>query len=776
MARARGVPGAAVEEPEPDPTMVTTAPDRAAAPEPMSANMAAKVTAFARSCKAAVRAVALYPGEHPAVGAALAAVTAAAEEASSKSLLQLAVLPDALTVEGRVIPRPDAAVADLAGILHRQQVGQLTIRPLTDADTWRRFLALLSLPPDQARLRGGLGDLWASEGETRIELRMLDYNELLRSRVRGDKATWDAIVAGCLEGTEFSLDDAMVELLVGVLEDPNRIVGVMQAVETRLASESGEGRSPMVIAGLLQAVAQYVAASAPDEADRVMAALAEAATRLPVSTLAPMVEGPKGGTFQPGLARFVQSLVRQVHDGSIAALLASEVRGGRGSSTRLADAFCGLVPDPDRRSAILDRARNDMVGDGRTAEPALAQAWRETEEMLITYSDKAYVSDAYHAELSNLDSRAVELEKDHTDPAGTVAGWRDSVNDDRLRLLDADLMADLLHLQQDAAQWRELAALALQRVNMLVVVGDFLAAALLAEALRDQAQDATHPEIKAAAEQVMHGVLTPSTMRHVASHLDTSDREVVAAALRFCVALGTVAIGPLAEVLSREQRSRPRKHLISLLIGFGAAGRQSVEMLRQSPNPGVRRTAVLLLREFGGQEALPELTSLLDDDEPHVQREATRAIATLGIDTAYDTLIDALERGSDRARASILSVLRNMSDEDAGPLLTYLVLRAPYRGAMWAVHERAIVRLGSLGGQQVISALATVLQRRGFWAVFRMVALHRRAIDALFRIATPDAVATIETTAASGLLLDRKYARARLADLEGAAPGEGHRR
>jgi hypothetical protein len=91
------------------------------------------------------------------------------------------------------------------------------------------------------------------------------------------------------------------------------------------------------------------------------------------------------------------------------------------------------------------------------------------------------------------------------------------------------------------------------------------------------------------------------------------------------------------------------------------------------------------------------------------------------------------------------------------------------------VHERAVERLGSLGGQHAIGALSTVLQRRSLWAPFRMVALHRLAIDALARIGTPDAVAVIETTAAYGLRLDRKAARARLADLEGATPGKGRR-
>jgi len=752
--------------------MTSAAADPLAAIEPMAPDLAARVTAFARSCKAAARAVALYPGEHPAVAAALEAVTVAAEAATTPAMLQFAVLPDALTVDGRAMARPDAAVTDFAALLHRHQVGQLSLRPQTDANLWRRFLALLALPPDQARLRGGLGKLWASEGETRIEIRSLDYNELLRSRVRGDKATWESIVAGCLEGNAFSLDDAMVELLFGILNDPDKIAGLMQAVEARLASGDTQGQGPMVIAGLLQAVAQFVATSAPEQADSVMNALAEAATRLPIDTLAPIVETQRGA-FRPNLARFVQGLVRRISDGSIADLIRCEVRGGRGSSPRLADAFCGLAPDPDRRSAILALARGTMEQAGAAADPAIAQAWQQSEEMLLTYSDKAFVSDEYNNELGRLLDRSVEIEKDRTDPIDLMVAWRDTVDDDNVRLLDAALLADLMHLQQEVTHWRDLAELALRRVNALLVVGDFPAAALLVEALRSQSEGQGEPDIRAAAAEIMRNILTPSTMRHVASHLDTSDQSVVHAAQRFCVALGTVAIGPLAEVLSREERNRPRKHLIDVLIGFGAPGRQSVEQLRQSPNAAVRRTAVLLLREFGGQEALPELEKLLDDSEPHVQREATRAIAGLGIESAYDTLIRALERGTERARMSILGVIWTLPDEDAEQLLSHLVLTAPCRGAMWAIHERALERLGSLGGRSSVNALSTVLERRRFWSPFRMAALHRMAVDALGQIGTPDAVAVIETTAIHGPRWARTAAQARLGAAMGKTTREG---
>jgi hypothetical protein len=308
--------------------MTSTVSDPIAEIEPMPPDLAARVSAFARACKAAARSVALYPGEHPGVAAALVVVTAAAEAATASAMLQFAVLPDALTVDGHAMARPDAAVTDLAALLHRHQVGRLSIHPQGDADLWRRFLALLALPPGQVRLRGGLERLWASESETRIEIRSLDYNELLRSRIRGDKATWTEIVAGCLEGHAISLDDETVELLLGVLDDPSKILGVMQSVEAQLPSGETQRQGPMVIAGLLHAVAQFVATSAPEHVERVMTALAEAAARLPIDVLGPIDEMQRGAS-RPSQARFVQGLVRRISDASIANLIACEVRHGR---------------------------------------------------------------------------------------------------------------------------------------------------------------------------------------------------------------------------------------------------------------------------------------------------------------------------------------------------------------------------------------------------------------------------------------------------------------
>jgi len=729
----------------------------------LPADATATLVAFARACKSAARAVMLYPGTHPAVAAGLTAVAAAARTATASGSLSLSVTPDTLVVGRQRIVKPDAAVTELAALLHAHQVGQLIIQPETDEDLWRRFLAVLAQPPDRARLRGGLAHMWSSEGQTRIEVRRIDFNELLRERIRGDRASWDRIVTECLEGNRIALDDWTIDLISEILDRPAQIGELLDAVNQRTSSEGAGGAQ--ALGALLQAVAKFVGQVQPDALETVMTAIADAAARLPIATLGPLVKTPKTGTHA-SLGLFVADMVRRVKDGTIADIVAAEVRGGRGTSPALADAFCGLAPDPTRRMAILNMARRSETPTEAPDAASTVSAWKTSEEFLLAYSDEDFVSDVYDGELHRVADRAVDLDRDQTDPPDRIATWAKSVDESAVRLLDAQMLGDLLALQQDAGRWRELAEVALARVDMLVVVGDFSSATFLVGAMHHQAQYHEEPAVQAAAVAFLNQMSNAAIMRHVATHLDTTDKNTVAAAKQFCHALGMSMIGPLAEVLSREDRTRAREHLIEILLGLGSAGRQSVEQLKLSPNAAVRRTAVLLLREFGGHEALLDLESLLKDAEPHVQRDATRAIASMQSDAAFETLVRALTTGSDHARTVIIGVLSSIPNDEALPVVAYLVRTAPCRGPMWLVHERAVQRLGAIGGQMAVDALVEVMNKRVMWAPFKISVLRRLAADAIARIGTPAALDALRTAAATGMRGAKAAARRHLSARE----------
>jgi HEAT repeat protein len=215
--------------------------------------------------------------------------------------------------------------------------------------------------------------------------------------------------------------------------------------------------------------------------------------------------------------------------------------------------------------------------------------------------------------------------------------------------------------------------------------------------------------------------------------------------------------------LTIEERGRGFRRLTELLVGYGSAGREAVERLKGSANPAVRRTAIHLLREFGGNEALPELASLLDDAETHVQRDAVRAIALIGTDQAYEVLQRALNSGTAAQREAIIGALGAMRDERAVPLFCHMVRSGIYRRTMRGAYLAAVEGLGAVGGAEAVAALGQALHEGEWWAPARSAESRRAVAIALRRIGSREAIASLRDASQRGSRGVRAAAREQLA-------------
>ena len=195
---------------------------------------------------------------------------------------------------------------------------------------------------------------------------------------------------------------------------------------------------------------------------------------------------------------------------------------------------------------------------------------------------------------------------------------------------------------------------------------------------------------------------------------------------------------------------------------MGAIGRREAERLKSSPNAAVRRTAVYLLRNFGGSDALPELTELLADNEQQVQREAVRAILNIGTDDAYQVLRQALVSGTATSREAIMQSLGMVRDRGAAPLFAYILRNVDHRGQLRSVYLRAIEALASLRDPVAIPDLKAALYRGEWWAPGRTKMLRTAAAAALARIGTPEASAVLDEATRTGSRGVRAVARAHL--------------
>jgi HEAT repeat protein len=710
---------------------------------PLDQEAAARLTDFARACKAAARAVTLYPSSHPAIRLSLARLVDAASRLTAQGSVRLGVVPDNLLLDGAASARPDQAVRETGALLHEHMIGLITLHSSPDPDGWLPFLHLLAKPTDEVRAGGGVARLWATTGQRHLELHEIDYADILREREGAQDTKWDDIIRACLN-LDSPLDDEALQGLLEVCGDPERFSEFVLTLEQN--GETSMGSKASALLRMLRGVVDLVSRTDPAKLEPLLKNIAQGFGTISPELLLELLSTEAGRGDKA--ADLVLQVASRMTDATLGGFVARGVISQGGATTRLAQAFQALVPDAERRPELLEIARSQVAESPLGNGEDFVDLWKNAADMLTSYSDEQFVSESYARELSGARTQAVEVERVSDDPPERIGAWVSSVGAAEVRSLDLQLLVDLLTIEQDPERWRQVTIPTAAHIEDLLLVGDIEGALQLTRLLAEETkQDGPRREHAAAA---LGRLVQGAMMTHVAAHLRTVDDQAVEQIKSLCYLVGPSVITALAEALAVEKRTATRQRLTQVLMGFGAAGRPAVEQLRASANPAVRRTAIYLLREFGGTEALPDLTTLLNDTEPHVQREAVRAILSIGTEEAYAELQRALATGTNQAREALTGALVSLRSERAIPLFEYIVRKIDRKGPLRAVYLRAVESLGALKADQTVDLLKEALYDGEWWAPFRTAELRRTVASALRQIGTPDAISVLQDAAEHG--------------------------
>jgi HEAT repeat protein len=725
----------------------------------LTADESSRLVEFARACKAATRVVALYPATHPAIQASLARVAESSERLRSLGIAALTVFPDGLSVNGRAPAKPDSALGELAALLHAHSIGELRISGELVPATWHTFLTLLSRSAEDIRIEGGIERAWMAAGGGPIEILQIDYREVLRERDGGLEGDWDRIIANYLEGEMSDLDDDAMQALFDIAGDLDRFKDFTAQLVSKAAESSFRGNTAAVLR-VLQALADFVATRHPEQLNRILNSIAGVVPRLTPDLVVTMIttgvpmDGGTPGIDLPGEIR------ARLSDQSIAEFVAQSVSRDEGASGRLAQAFQALVPEENKRGELLEMAEREAANLPIGRQPEFPNLWKSAAQLLTTYSDAKFVPDDYGRELATARALAIEVERVSDDPPERISAWLATVSEAAVRHHDHQVLVDLLTLEKRPEAWRLVLESAIATIDQDVLTEQLPLAQDVLDVLVAAAEDGQ--PFADTARAGLDRLRTGDLMRYVVLYIRRARDSEVPAVSAFCQALGPSMIGPLAEALASEHGAAV-KRLREVLLSFGAAGRAYVDELRSSANPAVRRTAVELLRAFGGADALPDLARLLDDAEPAVQREALRAIVQIGTPEAYAILQEALKSGDARKRDAITQVVVSSRDERAAPLLVYILEHGDHRGSLESVYLAAIETLGRLGGNpEWVGVLRNVLYRGEWWAPMRTTRLRHAAALALRATALPEAERALEEAANDGPRGVRRAARTAL--------------
>lgn len=703
----------------------------------------AKLTDFARACKAAARAVTLYPSSHPAIRLSLGRLADAASHITANGPVTLGVVPDNLLMDGAAAPRPDQTVRDTAALLHDHMVGLITLHSSPDPDGWLPFLHILGKSFDEVRAAGGIGRLWGATGQRHLEIQEIDYADILRERSGNQESQWDAIIRACLD-LDSPLDDDALRELLEMCGNAERFSEFVLTLEESGTTSLGSKASALL--RMLRGVVDLVARTDPARTEPILKNIAQGFGALSPDLMLELLSTDEGRADKA--ADLVLQVASRMTDETLGAFVANGVVAQGGASTRLAQAFQALVPDSTRRPGLLEMARTQAAGSPLGETEGFDDLWKTAAEMLTSYSDEKWVSESYARKLSIARTQALEVERVSDDPPERIGAWVMSLGAAEVRALDLQLLLDLLTIEKDPGRWKDVTGPVVSHIEDLLLVGDFGAAIQLTTLLANEANGDgdRKPAATAALARLAEGVM----MTHIVTHLRSVDDTAAEQLQKVCYLVGPSIVIGLAEAIAAEKRAVARQRFTQILLGFGAAGKHAVEQLRASANPAVRRTAIHLLREFGGSEALPDLTALLDDSEPHVQKEAVRAILSIGTEEAYAELQKALATGTNQTREALTSALVSMRSDRAIPLFEYIVRKIDRTGPLRTVYLQAVESLGALKAEHTVDVLKDVLYGGQWWAPFRTAELRRAAAAALQQIGTSDAQRVLQDASDSG--------------------------
>ncbi len=751
--------------------------------EPLPPEVAGRLAEFAKACKAATRIVSMYPATHPAIQAALGRISEASKQATAAGPFAITVRPDTLVVGGRGLAKPEQSVNELAVLLHQQLIIEMTLLDGLENAAWHTFLSLLAKSPEDARAMGGVVKAWEQTGNKAITLKEIDYAEVLRERGGGgESATWDRILTLLREqkggkggsgtgdagegdggGTGASIEDIMA-----LADNPERLAEFAQKLQEagRAAGEDSIHQRKSLVE-LMHGLANYTADRKPEELDGTLDKMAAAAAQMSPDMLLTLITDPPQTASGAGGQRLDlgRELQTRITDEMITKFLVDNIVKDHGANARLATAFQTLVPDKDKQQEILEAAMR-QAAEAFEDNTEFERVWLRSSEMLMHYTDAQFVSDAYAQELTFAQamSQPLEVDKIGDDPPARIRAWLSTITPDQIRAHDQRLILDLLKIEKRPDAWSGVLDTAVKDIDDLVLAGDLKEAHEVLDAIATTAKDPTSPFAATAAAGMTRLVEGP-VVRHLSAFLSRATDVEFGIAKQLCKTIGPVLVKPMSDAIMGEENPKTVRRLRDILISFGPAAREYANEMRNSRNPAVRRAAVDLLRALGGDAALPDLRTLLDDNDAGVQREALRAILQVGTRDAYQILEQALRSGADRTKDAILQSLSAFRDEKAAPLFALILSNTPFTAANEGLLTQTMESLGRVAtDEQSVSTLKDILHRGEWWAPGRTSRFRTTAARALRAMGHSNADFALEEAARAGSYGVRKIARAVLAE------------
>jgi HEAT repeat protein len=725
---------------------------------------------LARALLVAVRNWTLYPPEHPTVGASVTRLGKTIHDTALGAIFAVGVTPDTLMIEGTMADASQSGIAEAAALLHDRDILALTFVGDVPTEALHAFLRVLTLDAGERRQRGGPAAIWAATGHPSIAIEQIDYSKVL-AREEGAIAEparrddlWRSIVLSIAGGQQPIFDERAQQRLLAIAGSAVDIADLATAVAAPKCAVDG---SPMLTTQAATVLAAFrhltsiVSVMSPERMPEVMTNLTSAASQIDPHVVMQVLQSAD----ESAGVQVVRGMAAAFDDVKVAQLLATALALDGQASDRLATIFNTIAPDEDRKRRVMTLTRSMLSETDFGRSGQFQVLWESTEQLLVSYNDKPFVSEIYRNALDGVGGRAERMSAIDLPP--DLPEWMDSLGQANVRLLSVRMLIDLFTIETDADRAGQIARDMEALTEDLLMSGAYDEALSVTRALQQRAT--TAQSIGEEASRVALDRLGESlAMRETISLIGDVDDQGWQAIRAVVQTIGASSVEAIKGALLIEKDSVATARAEELILAFGARAVGRLAALTGDSRWFVQLRGARLLGKIAAAEGVPLLQPLLRQSDPRVARQAVASLGAIQDPAAARAIQTVLRAASGEMRKAVTEALVAERDPRVVPMLVRILEESQPLGPDHDMVLETIDALGVVGTDGAVPILATMARKRSLFGRRKARALKQRSIDALMRVGTVKSTAAIEEAAQQGDRMLRKIAAARAAAGVGA--------
>ena len=718
----------------------------------------------ARALLAAARNWTLYPPEHPTVAQSVTRFAAAIRASSLGAAFAIGVTPETLMIEGTLADASQAGIAEAAALLHDRDILTISFLGEIPPEAIHTLLRVLTLDAAERRRRGGPRAIWAEEGHQSIAIEQVDYERML-AREEADVPEpakrddlWRSIVLSIVGAQKPLFDERAQERLLAIAGSPMDIADLATAVAAPKCALDG---SPMITTQAATVLAAFrhltsiVSVKSPDRMPDVMNNLTTAASQLDPHVVMQVLQSRDD---EHAGVQVVTGMAAAFDDVKVAQLLATALALDGQASDRLATIFNTIAPDEDRKRRVMTLTRSLLSETDFGRSGQFQVLWASTEELLVSYNDKPFVSETYRAELDGVGSRAERMAAVPLPPE--LSEWMDSLGQNNVRALSVRMLIDLFTIEPEAARAAQIAADMEALTEDLLMSGAYVDALTVLRALQQRA--ATPKSLgQDASRQALDRLGESLAMRETVALVGDVDDAAWDEIRAVIDAIGVSTIEALKPVIAVEADTLATARAETQITGFGVKAVTRLASLVGDSRWFVQRRAARLLGRIAAPEAVPLLQPLLRQTDPRVAREAVAALGAIDDPAAARAIQTVLRASSGALRTAVIEALVGERDARVVPMLVRILRESQPLGRDHDMVIETIDALGTVGTDGAVPVLADMARRTAFFARRKARALKEHSVAALAHVGTEAAGAALQDAAQHGDRMLKRIAAAR---------------